>query len=105
MLCQPPCASSEIVHHLCDFTCINGRIIPLYTIRRFSAATLIEKFYQILVHFAKLSKTFRLIVETFVVANPEGDIPRFVVCPSLVCLLYTSPSPRDVEESRMPSSA
>ena len=25
--------------------------------------------------------------------------------PSLGCLLYTSPSPRDVEESRMPSSA
>ena len=24
---------------------------------------------------------------------------------SSVCLLYTSPSPRDVEESRMPSSA
>ena len=25
--------------------------------------------------------------------------------PAKVCLLYTSPSPRDVEESRMPSSA
>ena len=25
--------------------------------------------------------------------------------PQLSCLLYTSPSPRDVEESRMPSSA
>ena len=24
---------------------------------------------------------------------------------SMYCLLYTSPSPRDVEESRMPSSA
>ena len=24
---------------------------------------------------------------------------------SMICLLYTSPSPRDVEESRMPSSA
>ena len=24
---------------------------------------------------------------------------------ALLCLLYTSPSPRDVEESRMPSSA
>ena len=24
---------------------------------------------------------------------------------TIVCLLYTSPSPRDVEESRMPSSA
>ena len=26
-------------------------------------------------------------------------------CGGIVCLLYTSPSPRDVEESRMPSSA
>ena len=25
--------------------------------------------------------------------------------PRITCLLYTSPSPRDVEESRMPSSA
>ena len=24
---------------------------------------------------------------------------------AIICLLYTSPSPRDVEESRMPSSA
>ena len=24
---------------------------------------------------------------------------------AMLCLLYTSPSPRDVEESRMPSSA
>ena len=24
---------------------------------------------------------------------------------NMICLLYTSPSPRDVEESRMPSSA
>ena len=28
-----------------------------------------------------------------------------VVVVVVVCLLYTSPSPRDVEESRMPSSA
>ena len=26
-------------------------------------------------------------------------------CHVIICLLYTSPSPRDVEESRMPSSA
>ena len=31
---------------------------------------------------------------TLVIADGEGS-----------CLLYTSPSPRDVEESRMPSSA
>ena len=28
-----------------------------------------------------------------------------LVSESVTCLLYTSPSPRDVEESRMPSSA
>ena len=28
-----------------------------------------------------------------------------VTTPLKACLLYTSPSPRDVEESRMPSSA
>ena len=30
---------------------------------------------------------------------------RLYVSPSLTCLLYTSPSPRDVHKSRMPSSA
>ena len=30
---------------------------------------------------------------------------KFIVDTSNTCLLYTSPSPRDVEESRMPSSA
>ena len=29
----------------------------------------------------------------------------YFIFPLYVCLLYTSPSPRDVEESRMPSSA
>ena len=33
--------------------------------------------------------------------NREG----FYHCANCGCLLYTSPSPRDVEESRMPSSA
>ena len=32
-------------------------------------------------------------------------VPKFTVIGLLGCLLYTSPSPRDVEESRMPSSA
>ena len=35
-----------------------------------------------------------------------GSFTAIVACvESCVCLLYTSPSPRDVEESRMPSSA
>ena len=38
----------------------------------------------------------------------DPNIPTLVTKKSLLykcCLLYTSPSPRDVEESRMPSSA
>ena len=39
--------------------------------------------------------------------NVDGDLtfPTTVVDDFYTCLLYTSPSPRDVEESRMPSSA
>ena len=35
----------------------------------------------------------------------SGQIIKFVKQMNVVCLLYTSPSPRDVEECRMPSSA
>ena len=34
-----------------------------------------------------------------------GEALNVSVTGFVVCLLYTSPSPRDVEESRMPSSA
>ena len=41
--------------------------------------------------------------------NPDLDqiafSSRFSSEIYIICLLYTSPSPRDVEESRMPSSA
>ena len=38
--------------------------------------------------------------------EPESDIlSQLIIDIFPVCLLYTSPSPRDVEESRMPSSA
>ena len=41
------------------------------------------------------------------VKNEAGNIDQLIkeIAKSLNCLLYTSPSPRDVEESRMPSSA
>ena len=35
----------------------------------------------------------------------ENSIDLLCTDPPYGCLLYTSPSPRDVEESRMPSSA
>ena len=69
----------------------------------------------------KLDKTFNLTPDVEVCDTPEGgcatrkdqltDVtPGGLKKPDRltqtdVCLLYTSPSPRDVEESRMPSSA
>ena len=38
-----------------------------------------------------------------VLDGKERELP--VIESTIGCLLYTSPSPRDVEESRMPSSA
>ena len=35
----------------------------------------------------------------------EDDLPEELEDESYICLLYTSPSPRDVCSSRMPSSA
>ena len=45
-----------------------------------------------------------LVVLTTVVAKKEAD-PAKDFFPLAVCLLYTSPSPRDPWKSRMPSSA
>ena len=43
-------------------------------------------------------------VKIFTSKNPEG-LETIRHDTAHICLLYTSPSPRDVEESRMPSSA
>ena len=43
-----------------------------------------------------------------ILCNSKSDvqaITKYLNGKSIPCLLYTSPSPRDVEESRMPSSA
>ena len=45
---------------------------------------------------------------TYVDGKPTEPVPRIRVLQSgtpYVCLLYTSPSPRDRQKSRMPSSA
>ena len=39
------------------------------------------------------------------ILHVNGDDPEAVVYATRICLLYTSPSPRDAHESRMPSSA
>ena len=50
----------------------------------------------------------KAVEEDDVTALKFGDLDRgdkFNGCLSMDCLLYTSPSPRDMRRSRMPSSA
>ena len=39
------------------------------------------------------------------IVDVSNNVSPFNIMEAAYCLLYTSPSPRDVEESRMPSSA
>ena len=49
---------------------------------------------------------FSLIAACIALLTSNGLMsPQLVMQRVYACLLYTSPSPRDVEESRMPSSA
>ena len=51
---------------------------------------------------AALGKEMR---STFVPEALEGVIGMMLAGPAGICLLYTSPSPRDKRQARMPSSA
>ena len=59
----------------------------------------------------RLSKEIKIILSDFILKdfNLEGagiiTISKVNVSRDLSCLLYTSPSPRDRQKSRMPSSA
>ena len=69
--------------------------------------TLVEKYN------GKVPKTFEQLEELPGVGHKTASVvmsqgfgyPAFPIDTHIHCLLYTSPSPRDVEESRMPSSA
>ena len=54
----------------------------------------------------KVSTKTRALFSSPVLGNPYNLNDVLDICDrNKICLLYTSPSPRDVEESRMPSSA
>ena len=55
-------------------------------------------------NFNKLEIIFTILAISFGLAMSQGDYSRKMTIYG-TCLLYTSPSPRDLSTSRMPSSA
>ena len=54
---------------------------------------------------ALIANGVHLVGRSFKYHRPRGFFGVGVDEPYAICLLYTSPSPRDAHESRMPSSA
>ncbi len=57
-----------------------------------------------LVHLAREAKTAG-VKRLHIVTSPRKDLSNLLGDHTWICLLYTSPSPRDATLSRMPSSA
>jgi len=55
--------------------------------------------------FAAPNLTGKWTIHNSIAGNENDQECKFVVTDNKICLLYTSPSPRDLSTSRMPSSA
>ena len=85
-------------------TSIDG-VGPVIEYQRFPTKwTVVE---QVIKQLMMLSKEMPLTIGTrpTITLMNVLDVPNITNWWADICLLYTSPSPRDVEESRMPSSA
>ena len=88
-----------------EFDTMRGRDYP--TLRQFTVF-LENRIGMLLEMLRRFENTPSRIVAMNIIDSTECSIVRFVLThpeQGRDCLLYTSPSPRDVEESRMPSSA
>jgi len=78
----PPCASLEVEHVAVDLSAVDLRVVPLYTIRGFCCAKLIECVQQFLI--AADLILLNEVVDALIILNPEHNIPGFVVSPTVV---------------------
>ena len=87
----------------------NPDLLTVQAVKRISDADII--FYDDLsageiLNLAKKSATLLSVGKRAGLASPkQNQVSRLLVEYGRTCLLYTSPSPRDREKSRMPSSA
>jgi len=79
----PDVDGSEFVHHGVDLQSIDGRVIPAATVRGLLAAAVTEHHHQVLIGATTACQAACLIVQTLIVADPQGDIPGLPVCPTV----------------------
>ena len=85
----------------------NGQKMCLVDYRKFGRIWIVNDPVPIIQHLGiePLSSAFTLKKFNQLIAKRSGSIKPLLLNQSFICLLYTSPSPRDLSTSRMPSSA
>jgi len=81
--CLESKCQSKVFHHFIQFTDVQILIIPLHTIGRFFAATIIQKSDQLLIVFTLLC----FVIQTLVILNPKGYIPSLIIRPTVVAVV------------------
>ncbi|AOV60211.1 hypothetical protein S820908_063 [Synechococcus phage S-CAM9] len=81
---------SEFRHHLIHLGGINGGVSPCHVITSHGAGTVVhatlEDRPRVVASLTELNTRFGGVVQETIVVNPEGGIPGFVVCPTVVGL-------------------
>jgi hypothetical protein len=72
----------EIEHVSVDFGTVDLRIVPLYTVRGFSAAAFVEQFQQFFI--AADIMLLNVILNALIILNPENSIPGLIISPTVV---------------------
>ena len=82
-----------------------GIYFPKFTGTIYEILSAPISFYEVVIGYVGAAATKSLIIGAIILATAGFFVDLNIAHPFWICLLYTSPSPRDATLSRMPSSA
>jgi len=74
--------SLEVENVAVNFSTVNFRVVPLYTVGGFFAATLIEQFQEFFI--AADIILLNEVVDALIILNPEYNIPGLIIGPTVI---------------------
>jgi hypothetical protein len=81
----PLCASSEIEHVAVDFSAVDFRIVPLYTVPSLFSAKFIECLQQFFIAADIILPNE--VINALIILHPKNNIPGLIIGPTVVGLI------------------